>query len=29
MILIRRAKEHFHANHGWLDSFHHFSFNNY
>ena len=26
MILIRRATEHFHAVHGWLESFHHFSF---
>jgi quercetin 2,3-dioxygenase len=29
MLLIRRAHERGHANHGWLDSFHSFSFGDY
>lgn len=29
MIIIRRAADHFHSNHDWLESFHHFSFNDF
>jgi len=29
MIKIRRSKERGHANYGWLDTFHTFSFNTY